>query len=600
MNNSSQNIVGPDQFPIPEPANIYQEALKVLTGLGPDFTGYSQKLTTLQQRLQEGSFHLAVLGQFKRGKSTLLNALIGETLLPAAVVPLTAIPTYIRFSPIKQIKVSFYNHPPVEFSSENPTEITRHLASFVTEEANPHNRKGVSRVDVYYPSPVLEKGVVLIDTPGVGSTYRHNTEMTLNFLPQCDAALFLVSADPPVTEVELEFLKTVQVKIKKLFFVVNKADYLTETEKDSLITFLKSTLQENLDIGDGITIFSVSARQGVQAITSGNSDLWRQSGMEELTAHLVNFLAAEKNKVLKEAVTGKTIDTLAEALAQLELALRSLFMPLTELEARIAAFDQKLIEVAEERKYAQDTLAGEWKRINEFLEEQAQNLRDKARLYLEDVANKALDHSRPKISEMAAQKALAEAIPPFFECELAAMSREFDSKVTALLQTYQHRADNLINSIRMAAAELFEIPYHAPQSSGALEFKNEPYWVTEQWGQTLIPIPEEWLDSLLPPHIKEKRIKKRLQELINSLMIRNVENLRWSTIQNLDTTFRRFGRVLDQRLEQTIAATHGAIKAAYLKRQTCEDGARAEIEQLNSSLKKLTGIIELFKELKMN
>ena len=77
------------------------------------------------------------------------------------------------------------------------------LAGFVTEKGNPKNKLGVAEVQVDLPAPILTGGVVLIDTPGIGSTYRHNTSATLNFLKQCDAALFLVSADPPITEVEL-------------------------------------------------------------------------------------------------------------------------------------------------------------------------------------------------------------------------------------------------------------------------------------------------------------------------------------------------------------------------------------------------------------
>ena len=84
--------------------------------------------------------------------------------------------------------------------------------------------------------------MVLIDTPGIGSTFRHNTQATLNFLPQCDAALFLVSADPPLTEVEVEFLKEVRTKVTHLFFILNKVDYLTPAEQQVALSFLKKLI----------------------------------------------------------------------------------------------------------------------------------------------------------------------------------------------------------------------------------------------------------------------------------------------------------------------------------------------------------------------
>ena len=71
------------------------------------------------------------------------------------------------------------------------------LHGIVTEEGNPKNRLGVLQVEILHPAPILQHGVVLIDTPGIGSTFTHNTAATLNFLPQCDAALFVVSATRP-------------------------------------------------------------------------------------------------------------------------------------------------------------------------------------------------------------------------------------------------------------------------------------------------------------------------------------------------------------------------------------------------------------------
>ena len=104
---------------------------------------------------------------------------------------------------------------------------------------------------------ILSKGIVLIDTPGIGSTFRHNTEVTLNFLPQCDAALFLVSADPPITEVEVEFLKHLKTKVSLIFFILNKIDYLDEEERQKVLNFFKQVLKEQAGYESDPIIFSV-------------------------------------------------------------------------------------------------------------------------------------------------------------------------------------------------------------------------------------------------------------------------------------------------------------------------------------------------------
>ncbi len=150
----------------------------------------SERIRELENRLFEGRFHLAVLGQFKRGKSSLLNALMGEPLLPVSVVPLTAVPTFVRWGETPSIRIEREGGNAEEFAGGTVEDRRDFLTRYVTEENNPKNRLGVCGVEVFLPSPLLEKGVVLIDTPGIGSVYRHNTEATLNFLPQCDAALF--------------------------------------------------------------------------------------------------------------------------------------------------------------------------------------------------------------------------------------------------------------------------------------------------------------------------------------------------------------------------------------------------------------------------
>ena len=164
--------------------------------------GLRQRLADLRRRLGEQRLHVAILGQFKRGKSTVLNALLGESLLPTAVVPVTAIPTHVQAGATPRVAISFRGdrRPAAEFTATRATDLEEHIHRFVAEEANCDNRLDVAKVQVFLPAPMLSKGIVLIDTPGIGSTLRHNTETTLGFLPQCDVALFVVSVDPPMTQ----------------------------------------------------------------------------------------------------------------------------------------------------------------------------------------------------------------------------------------------------------------------------------------------------------------------------------------------------------------------------------------------------------------
>jgi GTP-binding protein EngB required for normal cell division len=224
------------------------------------------RLELLRERLRHSRLHLAVLGQFKRGKSTFINALLGAPLLPIAVVPLTAVPIFISWSSSAFVRVRFSdNRLPQELSADDSEAIREFLFRFVAEEANPENRLSVDRVDLLYPAPILADSTVLIDTPGVGSTLRHNTEAALRVLPECDAVLFVVSTDPPITEAELDYLRRIESKAAKILFVLNKVDYLRSGERPRMAEFLHDVLQKNgLWPRDG-TIFSVSARDGLEA-----------------------------------------------------------------------------------------------------------------------------------------------------------------------------------------------------------------------------------------------------------------------------------------------------------------------------------------------
>jgi hypothetical protein len=188
---------------------------------------------------------------------------------------------------------------------------------------------------------------------------------------------------------------------------------------------------------------------------------------------------------------------------------------------------------------------------------------------------------------------LASEVTELFDQALGKMTRRFDLHVAETLKPHQHRIDELIESVRRAAAELFDIPYRAPESSEAFEMKRKPYWVYRKWDPTLpVLIPEEVIDRLLPPGIRKKRLRKRLFSQIESLARYNVENLRWATLQNLDDAFRRFASRLDELLKETVSATHGAIEAAYLKRREHSESIVEDLARLESAMAELTKICE--------
>ncbi|HUH78940.1 MAG TPA: dynamin family protein [Methanoregula sp.] len=557
------------------------------------YGSYARRLDELEKRLSQGRFYLAVLGQVKRGKSTLLNALLGEDVLPSSVVPLTAIPTFIEFGEHRMLRVRYNDDRPDTVMKGEPAQwLNKQLMAYVTEDANPKNVKGVLQVEITHPAAIL-RDVVLIDTPGIGSTYRHNTEATMNFLPQCDAALFVVSADPPITEVELAFLREIKSRVARLFFVLNKADYLTDGELVTALGFYRNVLTREAGVDPSAPVFPVSARRGLQAKEAGSGELWVRSGLSEVFDHLIGFLALEKSRVLREAIGRKALDVFRDIDLQIGLEIRALELPLADLEARLACFDRKIAEAEEQRVHARDILNGDHRRVLGELEEHIRNLRKPLRDQLAAIAERAIAAS-PGDPEQAAQQAMAGTIPVWFERELGTLSAMMDAGVARFLKSHERRAGELAESIRRTAAELFEIPYSPAQGERVYEPARKPYWVDHEWESSFSPVPARVIERCLPRSLRGSRARDRLKRQIDLLVMRNLENLRWETLQNIDTAFRKFGIDLDASLAGTIEATHGAMNAALNERRRHEASAGACIDELKRMATEIRGVIELF------
>jgi predicted GTPase len=223
-----------------------------------------ERLDSLRERLATDRFQLAGLGQFKRGKSTVLNALLGQSVLPIGVVPVTAIPTFLESAATPSIHVTYVSGKVEEFHPKGTEGLRENLATFVAEEANPRNVLNVARVDVFLPAELLERGVVLIDTPGVGSTHRHQTAAADAVLPECDAALLVVSADPPITEIEIDYLARIRETVARLIVVLNKIDIVEGHEREKAVTFLRDALVDHAGLDPFTPIFNVSARDAFE------------------------------------------------------------------------------------------------------------------------------------------------------------------------------------------------------------------------------------------------------------------------------------------------------------------------------------------------
>lgn len=571
--------------------DLLNQSRSCLDCLDDDYSDGLNELQSLQDRLVSGQFRLAVLGQFKRGKSTLLNALLGDELLPTDILPVTAIPTFIGAAETLDVLVDFADEvDPVKYISSADQSLANFLADYVTEEGNPNNQRQVKRVEIGHPSTMLKQGIVLIDTPGIGSTHKHNTEVAYQILPQCDAALFLVSPDPPITEIELEYLKEIRQRLPQTFFILNKVDFLDEQEKAASLRFLADQLAS---VCDGVPlVLAVSARQGLEARLAGDTSGWRNSGMQQVEQNLIDFFAREKQQIFQESLQRRIGDQLNNIIMQLQLSLKSLLLPEAELKQRIEQFRQSIPDVEREKQASEDVLSGDLKRVVERLNKEVERVRVQAKekiiSRLENLVQTIVDTEE---MERLVREALVQEIPAFFAPAMREVADIIRTEATELLTLHQQRSNRLIEQVRKIAAELFDIPYHAPSVGRSYTKFEISGWSNDLFISDMDPLGQRLSRKFLTQKYRRKRTVKRLREEGLKLLNQNVEQINWALRRGLDESFRQFGVELSEQLEKTITATRKAMEVALSKSASQSHATASQEVKLKQTLGKLEKIL---------
>jgi small GTP-binding protein len=277
-----------------------------------------------------GLFLLVVAGEFNSGKSSFINALLGERVLPEGVTPTTD-------------RINVLRHGP---------EISDQLREAYLLERT-------------HPAEVLRE-ISIVDTPGTNAIIRRHEELTRDFVPRSDLVLFVTSADRPFTESERTFLEQIREWGKKIVFIVNKIDILTQPEERAeVIRYVGENAAALL--GETPEIFAVSARQALEARIAGpesaNAELWSRSGFEQVEDFLLNTLDQQERVRLKLLnplnvglrLASKYKDATFERLKLLAQDVEAL----QNIDQQLALFHQEMLRDFEPRLSRLDLLLGD-------------------------------------------------------------------------------------------------------------------------------------------------------------------------------------------------------------------------------------------------
>ena len=238
----------------------------------------------------DGVVDVAVLGQFKAGKSSFLNSLIGREIVPVDVLPATAVVTRIGYGPKERAVVRRLTRNEEEIPLER-------LAEFVTERHNPANEKQVAMVEVEIPSLLPYRGVRFVDTPGLGSVFTHNTQASMEWLPRVGGALVAISVNHPLSEQDVRLLGEVFQHTPEVAILLTKADLVSKSQLEVVVDFTQHQIARLT--GKELPILPCSVHPAHSELQSRVRDhlLHRiaerhEEKFDEIVAHKVRALAA--------------------------------------------------------------------------------------------------------------------------------------------------------------------------------------------------------------------------------------------------------------------------------------------------------------------
>ena len=532
----------------------------------------AQPLALLRSKVRAHAFNLVVCGEFKRGKSSLINALLGAEVLPTAVVPLTSVVTLLAHAESPAVDVVFD-------SGERHSVAFDRLPDYVTERGNPGNSKGVREVAVAWPAPWLAGGIRLVDTPGIGSVHQHNTELTRQYLPEADAVIFVASVDQPLSRNELDFLAEIRAHAGKVFCLLNKIDHLTEAELAESTAFATQVLREAL--GEDVPVFPVSARLALHGRLTNDAALLKRSRLPAFDSALRSFLAHDRGAVWVRSI-GQHLRRLFDEVtrsAQFELA--ALSTPLELLDTKLAAFAVKKAETLQARSDFDALLDADGKKlVRERIDPEIDAFRRRLLARLNALLKTWYADLRPRGS--AALRAELEArlvdeVRLAFDAWRSAQEALLRAAFDQLCDRYSGRVRQIVDDLLTFSAGLFNIPVAASAA-------DSPWRMPAGFSYKFWDMPPSLLlmrNALvlaLPGVVGHPIILRDAQRRAADLVSMQAGRLSYDFEERVKRNLSDFRR----EMAEQVAATIGEIEAAI-------DKGKALREQGESSMRKRQG-----------
>ncbi len=280
-------------------------------------TQYAEGLRQLGSKVDNDTFKIQIVGTFKNGKSTFINALLGEDILPTKALPCTSVINEIKYGESKKAILNFRNPLPETLLSDIPAVTLNHMKAHGMKNIPPMEieydrisdyvtipldgdpdeislKSPYLSVELFYPSPLLKEGVEIIDSPGLNEN-DERTAVTLEYLDKADAIIFLLDATKACAKDEMETIEDILVPkgFDDMFFVVNRFDLIRQRERAEIKKFVESKVKQYTSN----EIYYISALNALDGKLDNDSVKLSDSGLPLFERRLSDFLTKEKGKI---------------------------------------------------------------------------------------------------------------------------------------------------------------------------------------------------------------------------------------------------------------------------------------------------------------
>lgn len=514
----------------------------------------------LADRLASGEFRLSVIGEFKRGKSTLINALLERDLLPTGVLPVTAVPIEIAAG-TDSVVIEHFDGAEVAVRMSQ-------LTDYVTEAANPRNTKGVRRARVRLAADLLADGAVLVDTPGLGSVHTHNSAAAEEAIEDTDGAVLVLSAEAPLAERERALLHRLAEHAVRTFVVVNRIDSLADDAVEEVAAFVDAEVGEAL--GDGGTSFTLSAARARQAQQDGGADL----DFEAFRSALHGFVRADLAVARREAAARDATALRDRIDDGLRLEREARRLGVEALEGRMARFERA---VEEEQRALLDDAAVLEHATTRLLEEVVGQLREgvEAELPAVKVAlAEAAESAAPSELERLMQRTVDAEVRQRFDALHTAAVEDVASGWAAESARFREQAALRAGRIREAAEGIFDLRLHPPPAPAGHD-------VAADFTYRLFRPPAmgagitKALRRLLPVERQRAHAVAHASEVAAAELHKHVGRARWDLSQRLTQLRLRYADGMREHVAEVSSGVRLAVERAREQRAKASTDLRA-------------------------